>query len=206
MPDMPPRCADLPGESALQRDRRCCALPGGKRGSKLAAGADAEFGEDFPQMVGDGGGADEQVRGDLRRDALAAIGIDVSAVRASIEASLGPEALTSASQALHREPSRAKAGPSPRVRRWAGGVFLSHSPGAEQSLHNAHAAAQARHGTQISVVALGQRRDDGHRLIPLGRSGRAAHAHRMMHGCGDRNPSRVKGGKTGDQDQKRERD
>src|ERR1700677_872377 len=53
-------------ESALRRDRRCCAGPGGKRGRKLAAGADAELGEDFPQVVGDGGGADEQLRGDLR--------------------------------------------------------------------------------------------------------------------------------------------
>ena len=40
-------------------------MPGGKRGGKLAAGADAELGEDFPQVVGDGGGADEQLRGDL---------------------------------------------------------------------------------------------------------------------------------------------
>ena len=40
-------------------------MAGGKRGSKLAAGADAEFGEDFPQVVGDGGGADDQLRGDL---------------------------------------------------------------------------------------------------------------------------------------------
>jgi len=55
-----------PGGPALRRDRRCCALPGGKRGSKLAAGADAELGEDFPQVVGDGGGANEQLRGDLR--------------------------------------------------------------------------------------------------------------------------------------------
>ena len=38
----------------------------GKRGSKLAARANAELGEDFPQVVGDGGGADEQLRGDLR--------------------------------------------------------------------------------------------------------------------------------------------
>jgi hypothetical protein len=37
-------------------------LPGGKRGSKLAARADAELGEDLPQVVGDGGGADEQLR------------------------------------------------------------------------------------------------------------------------------------------------
>jgi hypothetical protein len=51
--------------SALRRDSRCCALRCGKRGSELAAGADAELGEDFPQVVGDGGGADEQLRGDL---------------------------------------------------------------------------------------------------------------------------------------------
>jgi hypothetical protein len=53
-------------ESALRRDRRCGVLPGGERGSELAAGADAEFGEDFAQVVGDGGGAEEQLRGDLR--------------------------------------------------------------------------------------------------------------------------------------------
>jgi hypothetical protein len=41
-------------------------LPGGKRGSKLAARADAELGEDLPQVVDDGGGAEEQLRGDLR--------------------------------------------------------------------------------------------------------------------------------------------
>ena len=53
-------------ESALRRDQRCCAVPGGKRGAELAAGADAELGEDLPQVVGDGGAADEQLRGDLR--------------------------------------------------------------------------------------------------------------------------------------------
>src|SRR5580658_2269640 len=53
-------------KSASWRDQRCCALAGGKRGSELAAGADAELGEDFPQVVGDGGGADKQLRGDLR--------------------------------------------------------------------------------------------------------------------------------------------
>jgi hypothetical protein len=53
-------------ESVLRRDQRCCAVPGGKRGSELAAGADTELGEDLPQVVGDGGGADEQLRGDLR--------------------------------------------------------------------------------------------------------------------------------------------
>ena len=41
-------------------------MPCGKRGSKLIARADAALGEDLPQVVGDGGGADEQLRGDLR--------------------------------------------------------------------------------------------------------------------------------------------
>jgi len=36
-----------------------------KRGGELAAGADAERGEHFPQVVGHGGRADEQLRGDL---------------------------------------------------------------------------------------------------------------------------------------------
>src|SRR5690348_7005257 len=39
---------------------------GGERAGELAARADAELGEDLPQVVGDGGGADEQLRGDLR--------------------------------------------------------------------------------------------------------------------------------------------
>ena len=50
-------------ELALRRDRRCCAVSCGKRGSKLATRADAELGEDLSQVVGDGGGADEQLRG-----------------------------------------------------------------------------------------------------------------------------------------------
>jgi ATP-dependent Clp protease ATP-binding subunit ClpA len=40
--------------------------------------------------------------GDLDRDALSAIGIDLDAVRARIEGSFGPEALTQACQAAHR--------------------------------------------------------------------------------------------------------
>jgi len=95
--------------------------------------------------------------GDLDRDALAAIGIDVSAVRASIGASFGPEALTSASQALHREPRVRRLDPRRVSGAGRDGVFLPHSPGAEQALHNAHAAAQARHDAQISAehLALG---------------------------------------------------
>src|SRR5271170_1360167 len=59
------RVAGLPGGSALRRDQRCCAWSCGKRGSELVAGADAELGEDFPQVVGDGGRAEEQLGGDL---------------------------------------------------------------------------------------------------------------------------------------------
>ncbi len=95
--------------------------------------------------------------GDLDRDALAAIGIDVNAVRASIEASFGPDVLTSASQALHREPRVRRLDPRRVSGAGRAGGFLRHSPGAEQSLHIAHAAAQARHDTQITVehLALG---------------------------------------------------
>jgi ATP-dependent Clp protease ATP-binding subunit ClpA len=95
--------------------------------------------------------------GDLDRSALAAIGIDVNAVRASVEASFGPEALTSASQALHPEPRVRRLDP----RRVSGasrdGVFLRHSPSAEQTVHNAQVGAQARHDTHVSVehLALG---------------------------------------------------
>jgi ATP-dependent Clp protease ATP-binding subunit ClpA len=95
--------------------------------------------------------------GDLDRDALAAIGIDVSAVRASIEASFGPEALTSASQALHREPRVRRLDPRRVSGAGRGGAFLPHSPGAGLSLHNAHVAAQALDDTQVSAehLALG---------------------------------------------------
>jgi hypothetical protein len=52
--------------------------------------------------------------GGLDQDALAAIGIDLDAVRARIESSVGPEALT---QAIHRQPrpSGLKGGPSTLV-------------------------------------------------------------------------------------------
>jgi Clp amino terminal domain, pathogenicity island component len=52
--------------------------------------------------------------GGLDRDALAAIGIDLNAVRARIESSFGPEALT---QAVHQQPhpSGLKGGPSALV-------------------------------------------------------------------------------------------
>src|SRR5580693_147320 len=55
-----------PRGSALRRDQRYGAVPGGERGTEVAAGADAELGEDLAQVVGDGGGTDEQLGGDLR--------------------------------------------------------------------------------------------------------------------------------------------
>jgi hypothetical protein len=42
--------------------------------------------------------------GDLDRDALAAVGVDIDAVRATTEASFGQEALTRAARAVHRKP------------------------------------------------------------------------------------------------------
>jgi ATP-dependent Clp protease ATP-binding subunit ClpA len=112
-----------------------------------------------PERVGEeivrlGGGG---LFGDLDRDALAAIGIDVGAVHARIEASFGPGALIRAGQPAGRGPRLARLNP----RRVSGaerdGVFLPHGPGAGQSLGNALREAQARHATQIGVehLALG---------------------------------------------------
>jgi ATP-dependent Clp protease ATP-binding subunit ClpA len=95
--------------------------------------------------------------GDLDRGALAAIGIDVDAVRARIEASFGPEALTQAGQAVRRGPHLPRLNP----RRVSGaerdGVFLPHTSGVGQILQNARREAQAWHHTQIGVehLALG---------------------------------------------------
>jgi hypothetical protein len=44
--------------------------------------------------------------GDLDRDALATVGVDIDAVRAATEAAFGHEALTRAARAAHREPGR----------------------------------------------------------------------------------------------------
>jgi hypothetical protein len=56
----------------------------------------------------------------LDRDALAAIGIDLDAVRARIEASFGPQALTDAAQAVNRDAlrSRGHLRPPRLVRPW----------------------------------------------------------------------------------------
>jgi hypothetical protein len=106
--------------------------------------------------------------GDLDRSALAVIGVDVDAVRARIEASFGPDALTRANQAVRRGPGASWW--DPRRVTVAGaerdGVFLPFTPGARKSVVNARAAA-IRHGTRIGVehLALGLiAADDG--LVP----------------------------------------
>jgi Clp amino terminal domain, pathogenicity island component len=57
--------------------------------------------EDVEEEIARRAGPGVVLLGGLDRDALAAIGIDLDAVRARIESSFGPEALT---RAIHREP------------------------------------------------------------------------------------------------------
>ncbi len=70
--------------------------------------------EDVEEEIARRAGPGAVLFGGLDRDALAAIGIDLDAVRARIESSFGPEALT---QVVHREPhpSGLKGGPSALV-------------------------------------------------------------------------------------------
>ncbi len=77
--------------------------------------------EEIVRLVGLGAAAG--LFGDLDHDALSSIGIDLDAVRARIEASFGPEALTRAGQAVHRRPrpsrlSPRRAMPPSLVRSW----------------------------------------------------------------------------------------
>jgi hypothetical protein len=84
--------------------------------------------------------------GDLDRGALATVGVDVDAVRATVEASFGQDALTRAAWAAHRQPAWFDL----RQRSIAGqnGAFLPHGPGAGQALLGALRAARAQHATQ----------------------------------------------------------
>jgi ATP-dependent Clp protease ATP-binding subunit ClpA len=93
--------------------------------------------------------------GDLDRDALTTVGIDVDAVRAATEASFGRTTLARAARTVHRGPGRF----SPRRRSGATrlGVFLPHGPGVNQALVSARRDAAARHAAQADVehLALG---------------------------------------------------
>ena len=88
--------------------------------------------EEIVRRVGLGAGAG--LFAGLDRDALATIGIDLDAVRARIEASFGPQALTSAAQAAHQRTWAAGPGGRPRsVRDWRrrrrARRALAHAPG-----------------------------------------------------------------------------
>jgi ATP-dependent Clp protease ATP-binding subunit ClpA len=93
--------------------------------------------------------------GDLDREALTAVGIDVDAVRAATEAAFGRETLARAARDVHRGPGRF----SPRRRSGAtrAGVFLPHGPGVNQALLAARREANARHADQTDTddLALG---------------------------------------------------
>jgi hypothetical protein len=91
--------------------------------------------EEIVRRVGLGAGA--SLLGGLDRDALATIGIDLDAVRARIEASFGPQALTNAAQAAFPA-RRRRPGPRPprlvrgwrRRRRARRGMAMAHAPAA----------------------------------------------------------------------------
>ena len=89
--------------------------------------------EEIVRRVGLGAGAG--LFGGLDRDALATIGIDLDTVRARIEASFGPQALTNAAQVAYRD-RRRHPGPRPprlvhnwRRRRRARRIMAAHAPG-----------------------------------------------------------------------------
>lgn len=136
--------------------------------------------EEIVRQVGLGVGS--RLFGTLNRDALASVGIDLDAVRARVEESFGPEALTRADRAVHREsrPSVLKPARHWRRRRRARALLtapattpaatgLHHatgprptghirfSPRAKEGLANTLREAQALHDDHIGVehLALG---------------------------------------------------
>jgi ATP-dependent Clp protease ATP-binding subunit ClpA len=97
---------------------------------------------------------------DLDRDALAVIGIDVDAVRASVETRFGLAAVSQAAQAAGRGRggfSRVLDNVRPRSGAQRDGVFLPHGPGAVQSLESACQEARAGSAPKAGVehLALG---------------------------------------------------
>jgi ATP-dependent Clp protease ATP-binding subunit ClpA len=94
--------------------------------------------------------------GDLDRDALATVGVDIDAVRATTGASFGQEALARAASAVYRKPRWF----DPRRGAFTGrdGAFLPLGPGAGQALQRARREAQARPAAQpagVEDLALG---------------------------------------------------
>lgn len=139
--------------------------------------------EEIVRRAGTGAGAG--LFADLDRDALASIGIDLDAVRARIDASFGPDALTRAGRAVHRRTRRPGPARGRLIRRWrhrdrirrvppvlapvalppegryqaadqpAG--HIPFTPGAKKCLENTLREAVAQHQTGIGVehIALG---------------------------------------------------
>ncbi|MFF4507458.1 Clp protease N-terminal domain-containing protein [Streptomyces sp. NPDC001401] len=109
--------------------------------------------EEIVRQVGLGAGS--LLFGSLNRDALASIGIDLDAVRARIEESFGPEALTRAGRTVHgaSRPSRLdprRGVPPGLVRRWrrrrrARGAVLTGTAPACTGLHEATDARPSGH-------------------------------------------------------------
>jgi hypothetical protein len=94
--------------------------------------------------------------GDLDRGALATVGVDIDAVRATTEASFGQEALTRAALAVHRKPRWFN--PRPAAFNGPDGAFLPLGPGTGQALQGARRQAKARGATRPSSaedLALG---------------------------------------------------
>ncbi|WP_329174454.1 Clp protease N-terminal domain-containing protein [Streptomyces sp. NBC_01477] len=125
-------------------------------------------------------GAGSRLFGALNRDALASVGIDLDTVRARVEESFGPEALTRADKAVHREsrtsrlartrhwrrrraaralpaaPVPAAAGPRQATAARPAG-HIRFNPRAKEGLANTVREAQALHDNRIGVehLALG---------------------------------------------------
>jgi ATP-dependent Clp protease ATP-binding subunit ClpA len=103
-------------------------------------------------LLGDGG-----LFRDLDRSALAAIGVDVDAVRARVTGAFDADALARAGQRVPRydagpwwDPRRHRVEPGMHVN----GMFLPLSRDAVQSVRQARLEEQARHDPQIGVLHL----------------------------------------------------
>jgi len=96
--------------------------------------------------------------GDLDSNALAAVGIDVDAVRTRMTETFSPEALSRAGDAVHPrgfggsrwDPRPRRVGPGMHV----GGVFLPHSPDVIHMMRTAFAERDSRHDAQVGVDTL----------------------------------------------------
>jgi ATP-dependent Clp protease ATP-binding subunit ClpA len=96
--------------------------------------------------------------GDLDSSALAAVGIDVDAVRTRMTEAFSPEALSRAGDAVHPrglggsrwDPRPRRVGPGMHV----GGVFLPHSPDVINMMRTAFAERDTRHDAQVGVDTL----------------------------------------------------